>query len=189
MVKKYFIPVILAILFGFLFSGLILLINSRPNGNSIQIIPAPTISPIQVYITGEVQKPGLYQLEKGSRLSDLISIAGGLTSSNSYNVNLAAKLYDGQHIHLDEESKLTESSNKSETQILTATKKININEANIEELETLPGIGETRAKDIIDYRNTIGFFEEIEDILNVKGIGEFTFDKLKDLIVTNQILD
>ena len=191
MVKKYFIPVIFAILFGFLLSGLILLINSRPNGNPIQIIPAPTIRPIQVYITGEVQKPGLYQLEKGSRLSDLISLAGGLTSnfSDTNNINLAAKLYDGQHIHLDEEFNLPESSNKSGTQILTTTNKININEANVEELETLPGIGETRAKDIIEYRNTNGFFEEIEDILNVKGIGESTFDKLKDLIVTNQILD
>lgn len=189
MVKKYLIPVTMAIFFGFLFSGLILLINSRPNGNSIQIIPAPTVSPIQVYITGAVQKPGLYQLEKGSRLSDLITMAGGLTTSKTYNLNLAAKLYDGQHILLDEELNLTESSDKSDMQSLASIKKININEANIEELETLPGIGETRAKDIINYRNTIGFFEEIEDILNVKGIGESTFDKLKDLIVTNQILD
>ncbi len=169
--------------------GLILLVNSRPNGNPIQVIPAPTASPIQVYITGAVQNPGLYQLEKGSRLSDLISMAGGLTTSTKYNFNLAAKLYDGQHVNLDEDSILTKSSGNSETLSSSEFKKININEASIEELETLPGIGETRAKDIINYRNTIGFFEEIKDILNVKGIGESTFDKLKDLIVTNQILD
>jgi competence protein ComEA len=189
MVKKYFFSILTALLTGFLLSGLILLINSRPDGNPIQIIPAPTASPIQVYITGTIQNPGIYLLEKGSRLSDLISLAGGLTTSEINNLNLAAKLYDGQHINLDEEPIFDESPRSSDVQFSSEIKKININEAGIEELETLPGIGETRAKDIINYRNTAGYFDEIDDILNVKGIGLSTFEKIKDLIVTNQVLD
>jgi competence protein ComEA len=65
--------------------------------------------------------------------------------------------------------------------------KVNINDADSNLLVTLPGIGPSKAEDIIKYREEFGFFDEIEDILNVPGIGEYTFNQIKDLITTNQI--
>lgn len=183
MTKFNFFTIFIALLSGFLFSGLIILINAKPAANPIQIIPAPTTSPIQVFISGSIQNPGIYKLAKGSRLSDLIDLAGGSKSLEMDHINLAAKLYDGQHIHLSDDS------SQQEFQTYLDAEKININEADVNELDSLPGIGETRAKDIVEYRTTVGYFDKIEDILNVKGIGESTFDQIKDLIATNQFQD
>jgi competence protein ComEA len=169
------------ILLGFFIGGIILLINSPPKGNPITLIPAPTPLPMKVFISGSVQNPGMYELKKDSRLSDLIDMAGGLHDGAAADYNLAAKLYDGQHIVIAAAGELTRHS------INVETEKININEADIETLSTLPGIGPSKAADIIAYREQNGFFEKIEDILNVPGIGEATFAQLKDLIAINQI--
>ena len=172
----------MAILSGFLIAGAVILFNTQKNGNPITIIPAPTSSPIKVYISGDVDKPGVYELPPGSRLEDLLFMAG-IDSNMSYQFNLASKLYDGQHILITDKN-LTENSSNIEA---GNSLQININEANIEELMKLPGIGATRAKDIVFYRETIGYFNKIDDILNVPGIGENTFNQIKDKIVTNSI--
>jgi competence protein ComEA len=65
--------------------------------------------------------------------------------------------------------------------------KININEASVEQLDELPGIGEVKAREIVQYRETFGYFDRIEDILNVPGIGETTFNQFKDFIETNSV--
>lgn len=166
---------------GFLIGGLFFLISSPPKGNPITLLPSPTQVPIKVYITGAIKNPGTYELEKDSRLSDLIEKAGGLTEPNTGEFNLASKLYDGQYVEIQE---LNEIPSKS---INLDSMKVNINDADSNLLVTLPGIGPTKAEDIIQYREEFGFFEEIEDILNVPGIGEFTFNQIKDLITTNQI--
>ncbi len=172
---------LILIIFGFLIGGLIFLISAPPKGNSISLSPPPTQVPIKVYITGGIKNPGTYELEKESRLSELIEKAGGLTDPNTEGYNLASKLYDGQHINIQELSEIPSKTNNLDSV------KVNINDADINLLTSLPGIGPTKAEDIIQYREEFGFFEEIEDILNVPGIGEFTFNQIKDLITTNQI--
>ena len=169
-----------SLLAGFLLAGILLLLNNRDTGTSVKIIPAPTAMPIKVFLSGDIEKPGVYELPPSSRVEDLFVMAEIDTQIN-HQYNLASKLYDGQHIIIySNNSKLNEISIGNYTQI-------NINEADINELVKLPGIGETRARDIILYRESNGFFDKIEDILNVPGIGQSTFNLIKDKIVTNSI--
>lgn len=175
---------LILILVGLLLGGLIFLLNAPPKGNPISLSELPTQTPIEVYITGEVAKPGLYKLEKDSRFSDLILLAGGFLDPKMDDYNLASKLYDGQHVIV--KNSIDNATTKS---IEIENIKVNINEADLTILASLPGIGPTKAADIIQYRQENGFFEKIEDILNVPGIGDFTFNQIKELITTNQIIN
>ncbi|MCX7950703.1 MAG: helix-hairpin-helix domain-containing protein [Clostridiales bacterium] len=138
---------------------------------------------IEVYICGEVNKPGVYKMVDGDRVNDLIKAAGGFTNkADLESVNLAIKLKDEDYIKIPSKIILENTS-----EVLTNTQtnkqgKININTAGIEELKTLPRIGDSIAKRIIDYRNKNGRFKRIEDIKNVSGIGEKMFENIKDLI-------
>lgn len=143
---------------------------------------------IKVHIAGEINKEGVYEVNNGDRLDDLVKRAGGLTKdSNSKKINLAMKLEDQMKIYIpsiydfeDETSSTNDNlliSDKPSTEI----EKININKASKEELMTLPNIGEKRANAIIEYRENSPF-EKIEDIKNVTGIGEKFYQSLKDLI-------
>ncbi len=148
--------------------------------------PPPTPKPIMVFISGEVQNPDVYTLPKGSRLIDLINAAGGLKDiTEPHALNLAAILYDGQHVVIQSPDSISQINETNQTEINDS--KINVNEATSEELTELPGIGSTKADAIVHYRQTNGPFEEIEDILNVPGIGEYTFELIKELITINQI--
>ena len=98
---------------------------------------------------------------------------------------LAAPIVDGEHIHvyaLGEPKLSSQSSEETPEVVLDKDNPININTASISELDQLPGIGETRAQDIIIYRDIHGPFEKIEDLMNVPGIGESTFNNIKDYI-------
>ena len=141
----------------------------------------------KVYISGEINKPGVYQIKDGDRLEDLINEAGGLTDKASdKTLNLAQRLDDQMKIYIpniDEENSLENiDPNQSASQSPSKTSElININTASKEELMTLPNIGDKRAGAIIEYRNA-NKFEKIEDIKNVTGIGEKFYEALKDLI-------
>lgn len=138
---------------------------------------------IEVYICGEVNKPGVYKMTDGDRINDLIKVAGGFTEkADLESVNLAIKLKDEDFIKVP---------SKIKTEFINGTvinnqenkqQKININTAEIEELKTLPRVGDALARRIIDYRNKNGRFNRIEDIKNVSGIGEKMFENIKDLI-------
>jgi competence protein ComEA len=173
---------LLSILAGFLIAGAILLLNSKDSGSPIKIVPAPTQLPIKVYLSGDIENPGVYLLPVDSRMEDLINLSGVKINADS-DINLASKLYDGQHIQIFSKN----SEVRINTFAITNSEKININEADIEELMLLPGIGETKAKEIVLYRETYGYFDTIEDILNVPGIGEATFNQLRDKIATNSL--
>lgn len=147
---------------------------------------------IMVHIDGEVNKPGVYELNKDSRLKDLVDLSGGFKDeAETKFVNLAQRLRDEQKIYiyskeevksLEEEEKLNmnfETSSEDES-----TGKIDINNASKEKLKELYGIGDSKAQKIIDYRSKTKF-KRIEDIKNVSGIGEKTFEKIKDSIVAN----
>lgn len=154
------------------------------------------VKEIVVHIIGEVKKSGVVSLEEGARLIDAIKKAGGETKNADLSqVNLAYKLKDGDKIYIpNKNEKITEYivqgngdntvsvGEEPENNLKGENKKVNINTANQEELDTLPGIGETTAQKIIEYRETNGKFNKIEDLQNVKGIGESKYSEIKDKI-------
>lgn len=147
-------------------------------------------SKIVVEIKGEVIKPDVYELESGSRINDLINLAGGVTESGDIeSINRAEILNDGDCIiikntQVKNEENEEEKNNLSfyNNNLKSENRKININSADKEELMTLTGIGETKASSIIEYRSKNGKFASIEQLAEVNGIGIKTVEKLKDKI-------
>ena len=144
----------------------------------------PTPTPVRVYVSGAVNKPGVYTLPPHSLVDDAIKAAGGATAdADLVRVNLAQEVRDQQHVLVPRKGEPTTS--PLPTQGAGGTeggRKININRATVAELDTLPGIGPATAQRIVDYRTKNGPFKKIDDLKNVIGIGPATFDKLKDLI-------
>lgn len=134
-----------------------------------------------VYVCGAVNNPDVYSLPRGAIKKDALMAAGGFTEGAAYDyVNLAESVSGGEKIYFPYEDELAEGivvTQKDETDGL-----ININTADSEQLMTLPGIGEKKAQDIIDYREKQGSFQSIEDIKNVNGIKESIYNKIKDKI-------
>ena len=156
------------------------------------------ISKVIVDIKGMVNNPGVYEVESGKRVNDVITMAGGLTEdADTSNINLAKIVTDEMTIIIYSKEEVLEKY-KSEVCIcdcpyiendacITETNNntsglININTASIEELMSLPGLGEAKAKLIIEYREKNGNYKSIENIKEVSGIGEAIFEKIKDYI-------
>lgn len=183
--------ILLGIVIGMIVSAAIFLVISPPRGKAIELLPAPTQAPIVVHVDGAVANPGVYTLARDSRVQDAINAAGGVSpQANLDTLNLAARLKDGDKLLILAQGtamppNLTPepTARKSKT-IATGTTSgpINLNTATLEELQTLPGIGETRAQDIIDYRQAHNGFKAIDEIQNISGIGTATFEKLKEHI-------
>jgi competence protein ComEA len=179
--------VLIGVISGFLLAGALVWVSRSPSGKPIELLPAPTQPPLVVHVIGAVPRPGVYEFAEGSRVEDAIQAAGGLLAQAEVSfINLAAPLEDGQQLDIpfkdgappsgpfSEEPLATQNANQSEL--------ININEASLDELDTLPGIGPTTAEKIIEYRELNGPFQNIEDIMNVSGIGPATFEEIEDLI-------
>lgn len=134
-----------------------------------------------VDVKGQVKFPGVYEVEEHLRVHDVIQLAGGfLEMANETAINLAQKISDEMVIyvpHLDEEinDTLTDTWSPSQDE-----KKVSLNQATAGELETLPGIGPSKAAAIIKYREEVGKFKSIDELTNVSGIGEKTLEKLRD---------
>ncbi len=193
---------ILLLVFAFLIIGYSFIPNdddyvnlSSANSNSIEDenlteIPSKTIF---VYVTGAVNKPGMVELSSSKdnlRVADAVNACDGLLpTADIDNFNMAETISDGQHIRIpekviksiesDDENISTNSSNK-ESKINDTM--VNINTANLEELQTLKGIGPKMAERIIEYRHDNGLFKSIEEIQNVRGIGQKKFDIIKSNI-------
>ena len=134
---------------------------------------------IYVHITGAVNNPGVIRLAPGSRLIDAIEKLGGLTeNADTDSVNLASVLEDEDKIHIYTREETAETGAVS----ASGTGRVNINTASLEDLKTLPGIGDAIGKSIIDYREKNGAFKSLEDLKEVDRIGDKVFDKLKDSI-------
>lgn len=132
---------------------------------------------VTVYVTGEVNNPGVYTLTNEDRVEDAIKAAGGLKESAFIEyTNLAQRLYDEQYINIPSANEQNKS-NKSTTKVYTGV--ININTADVDEFCQLPGIGKTIASRIVEYRNNVGNFEDIRDIMNVEGVSETLFNKIR----------
>lgn len=142
---------------------------------------------ILVDIKGEIKKPGVYEVSSDSRLNELILLAGGFTmAAEERQLNLAEKLSDQQMIYVPNKDEVNFSveqiQSNEEKQTPSSTNLININTADLNELQQLTGIGPSKAQAIISYREENGLFQRLEDLLQVTGFGEKTFEKLKNMI-------
>lgn len=191
-----------------LFIGSIIFIGIYDNNESDDIAYIETTSTIKkkvqekkyIDIKGSVKNPGVYEFKNNDRVIDAIHYAGGLTkNANTTNINLSQKLTSEMVIYVFNNKEINSGSKYSscsaicEPNIIEVNNcveesssngdKVNINTASMEELMTLTGIGESKAKNIISYREENGKFKVIEDIKNISGIGDALFNKIKDNIV------
>lgn len=141
---------------------------------------------IVVEIKGEVANPDVYEISEGSIIRDLITKAGGLTNeANIGKINRADKLRDNQLIVIPNKNELSNANtniNVSKEGNTAEEGIININTASLEELQKINGVGEVKAKSIINYREKNGGFKSIDEMKNIEGIGDKTFEKMKDQI-------
>ena len=141
-------------------------------------------SKVYVDVSGCVKKPGVYEVSADSRIFEVIELAGGVTpdADTSY-INQAEPVTDGLKINVPDRNQ-TENSVSGETSsaLQDENGKVNINTADMTRLQDLPGVGPVTAEKIISHRENNGYFRSIEDIKNVSGIGEKTFEKIKDMI-------
>ncbi len=152
--------------------------------------PTATLASIIVDMRGAVTKPGVYTLAAGSRVQDALAQAGdALANAETRNLNLARKLNDGEQIYVPtvgEASATPPPANTGKSASVSASKTplgtININTATLDDLDSLPGIGPAIAQRIIDYRNQNGAFKKIEDLKQIRGIGDALFDQIKGMV-------
>ena len=153
--------------------------SSRPSTSSAGAV-------VVVQAAGAVQRPGLYRLPPGSRVDDLVTAAGGLAAgADPDRLNLASLLADGQKVYVprvgeaipnDVATAGTTSGGS------TSTQPLDLNQATLQELDALPGIGPATAQAIVDYRAQHGHFRSVDDLLNVRGIGDAKLEQLRSLV-------
>lgn len=143
---------------------------------------------IYVDIKGAVVKPGMYEGNANMRVWDAVMLAGGVSdTADTKQVNFSERIVDQMIIYvpkIGEEVEVPEKSSASQESQSKDTSKINLNKASETELQTLPGVGQKKAQEIIRYREENDGFKSIEDLKNISGFGEKTFDKLKESITT-----
>ncbi len=144
---------------------------------------------MMVDVKGAVEKPGVYPVFEGERVIDVLERAGLQAEADDSKINLSQKVYDEMIIYVPHKGEELDQSflefSGSGSPASEANRKVNINTADSNELQSLPGIGPAKAQAIIEYRESSGPFQKIEDIMNVSGIGEKSFEKLKDHISVN----
>ena len=208
--KKLIFPTIIILLYigGFVYLLTIIKKGNKEyinNSNNISLeVEDVSVDEIYIDIKGSVANPGVYKLNSDARVMDAIEASGGITAdANTRFINLSKKLYDGDVIVIYSNKEIKEAQKEKVVYIDTpcvceevkndacykeegeenkSNDKININTASLEELKTLAGIGEAKAKSIIDYRNNNGNFKSIEDIKKVNGISEIIYAKIKENI-------
>ncbi|MCQ2492461.1 MAG: helix-hairpin-helix domain-containing protein [Lachnospiraceae bacterium] len=148
-----------------------------------------TAGKIFVYICGQVKNPGVYELDQTDRIVKAIELAGGLTKkADETSVNQAATMEDGQQIYIPAREYLQKGAEQDQSRDAGSKEDfgngnlISINHASKEELMSIPGIGEAKASSIIAYREEHGSFSKIEDLMNISGIKDGVFAKMKEYI-------
>lgn len=140
---------------------------------------------IPIYLVGAVSCPGIYQVERGSYLYQLVQTAGGLTADAALEqINLALRLDENQLIRLPtrEEAAADPAAVLLSAGADSGNPLVDINQADLEDFDGLPGIGPATARAIVEYRNSKGHFQQIEELMKVPGIKASRFNALKDLV-------
>ena len=168
-------------------------ISSNMLAESISSQASSKTDKIYVDLKGAVKHPGVYALDQGSRVFDLLEMAGGLTEDAAERaLNQAQLLVDQQSLYVPTMEEWEAESQGPQANLVGSqdplvsspnSGKVNINQADLAQLETLPGIGAKKAQAIIDYRTANGSFHSLEDLGKVKGIGPKMLEKLKDLVI------
>ena len=147
------------------------------------VLPTPTAqapAELKVYLSGAVRKPGVYLMAEGDRVIDAVEAAGGATEDAALeSVNLAGRLQDEDHWHIPA---VGEDTAYSPTGISDEPAVLDLNTATAEQLMVLPGIGEAKATAIVSYREEVGRFDDVEDLLEVRGIGDAIVEGIRDLV-------
>jgi competence protein ComEA len=184
MMRRAF-PFLSGLLIGLLAAGLLLLLTRRPCGQPVALRPPPTPGPLRIHVAGHVVRPGLIELPRGAVAADALAKAGGPAADADLDAfNLAAGLNDGQRLHIPgigETPPAVSLLSGEEHELL------DINSATAADLEQLPGIGPSLAKEIEAYRQAHGPFTRLDDLLNVSGIGPAKLSQISDLIVVREI--
>ncbi len=160
----------------------------EPQGEDVNKEVSEDTVKLVIDIDGCVKHPGIYEIDEGTRLYEVIEMAGGLTkSADTTLINQAEVLSDGQKIIIPKKAARYEGSDGKESDVSvaagqTSDGRININLADADTLQKIPGVGPATAEKILTYREANGMFKDIEDIKNISGIGEKTFEKMKDKI-------
>jgi competence protein ComEA len=190
------------VLIGLLVGGGILLVAQPARGIPITLLPAPTLTPsslpkptatpmpIQVLIKGQVNLPGIYKLDKEARLYDLIELAGGLTEdADIERINNVFILRDGDYFYIPSiggnipDTARNAPGNNPLEDASYFDYPLDLNTASQAALESLPGIGPTKATDIITYREQVGAFKTVDELLNIVGIGPSTLDAIREYLI------
>ena len=207
--KLNFTHILLGILIVLaLAGGIVMTVWQSASDSDIQLVEiAPTAAPapadassqaesqVGVYISGAVVNPGVYMTDGGSRLANVLLLAGGATAEADLTaVNLAAIVHDEDHWHIPEVGEVALSKDGltvSGRDVVpgealrsdgSGAVKIDLNSADAELLKNLPGIGELRAQAIVNYREANGNFASVDGLLDVNGIGIDTVDSIRDLV-------
>ena len=173
--------------------------SPAPPSSSAPSSPTAVASPVQlvVYLCGAVRRPGVYHLDQGARVADLLALGGGaLAKAELQAINLAAPLADGQQVVVPEKgaagaaaaapaasgSSGAASGGTAGASSPVPGAPVNLNTATLEQLDALPGVGPSTAQKIIDYRTANGGFKSVDELNQVSGIGDVRFAALKDLV-------
>jgi len=183
------------IILGIFIVGFLFITREKEEVSTNEIIPVGLTSEeteeeetflnehVVVDIKGEINKPGVYELDLGARVEDVIKMADGFTSdAEETAINLAQKLYDEMIIIVPNENEEGTGKNQESSSTSGEEVKIRVNHATQEEIENLPGIGPSKAQAIIEYREENGLFQSVEDLLDISGIGEKTLENMRDYI-------
>ena len=168
-------------------------------------VPGSTGAPIQVYVSGAVRRPGVYELRSGDRLDDALAAAGGVVEdADLESINLAGKVRDEGYYHVSRLGETPRPEVVSAADPAASSKElalspdsdpsagggaesqpplVDLNSATTDLLDSLPGIGPVRAQAIVDFRERNGPFASVEDIINVQGIADGTYEQIRGLVI------
>jgi len=174
----------LGILAGAVIIAAALLISLPDRTVPLTLLPTASPAPLVVYVAGEVKSAGVYHLAPGSRVQDVIEASGGLLpDADLQQVNLAAQVVDGQKIEIPKigqaNVQTSKSVDRSKSSSMDSTLRISLNKATQKELESLPGIGEEKAKSIIAEREIKGKFQSVDELLSIDGITPKIMDQIR----------